>query len=288
MGAITGDFSNKSLITRYLSRTSQAAFWVFSLAAGGVMVWAWWVRDYQYLRADSGVGYALGIVGVSLMTILLLYPLRKRLRFMRGWFKLGSWFRLHMLLGVLGPLCILLHSNFRLGSTNSTVALGCMLLVAGSGLIGRYLYGKFHFGLYGQQVGLHELKSDLDFFYQELESSGMPGEQQQQLRDLYTGCCDIIASQRQAVSLRQLLQQRRWLRRMSRSALGAAGGDTVVAGSPLKAMGNHQRALAALLDKLAGLRLFERLFGLWHVIHIPVFILMIITAIIHVFVVNWY
>ena len=105
-----------------------------------------------------------------MMVVLLLYPLRKRLRFMRGWLKLGSWFRLHMLLGVLGPLCILLHCNFRLGSTNSTVALACMLLVAGSGLIGRYLYGKFHFGLYGQQVGLHELKSDLDYIYRELET----------------------------------------------------------------------------------------------------------------------
>jgi hypothetical protein len=282
VGALTGDSSNQSLIARYLARTSRAAFWVFSLSAGGVMVWAWWVRDYQYLRADSGIGYALGIVGVVLMTILLLYPLRKRMRFMRGWFKLGSWFRLHMLLGVLGPLCILLHSNFRLGSTNSTVALGCMLLVAGSGLVGRYLYGKFHFGLYGQQVGLHELKSDLDFFYQELELSGMADEQGQQLRELYRGCCDIIESQRQAVSLRQLLRQRRWLRQMTRTALPA------VAGSTTKAMGNHQRALAALLDKLAGLRLFERLFGLWHVIHIPVFVLMIITTIIHVFVVHWY
>jgi hypothetical protein len=46
--------------------------------------------------------------------------------------------------------------------------------------------------------------------------------------------------------------------------------------------------MVALLDKLAGLRLGERLFGLWHVIHIPVFILMVVTAIIHIFVVHWY
>ncbi|MEZ5571403.1 MAG: hypothetical protein R3E64_05200 [Halioglobus sp.] len=288
MGAITGDFSNQSQLTRYLAGSSRAGFWTFSLLVAAVMAWAWWVRDYQYLRAESGIGYALGIVGASLMGILLLYPLRKRLRFMRNWFRLGNWFRLHMLLGVLGPLCILLHSNFRLGSPNSTVALTCMLLVAGSGLIGRYLYGKFHFGLYGQQVSLQNLKTDLDFFYREIEGSTQPAEQRRQLETLYTGCCDIIDSQRQRVSLRQLLRQRRWLRGMSRTALSAPKGRAAATGGADRALANHQRALIALLDKLAGLRLFERLFGLWHVMHVPVFVLMIITVIVHIVVVHRY
>merc|ERR1711879_716280 len=59
--------------------------------------------------------------------------------------------------GVLGPTLILFHSNFSLGSTNSRVALFCMLLVAGSGLIGRYLYSRIHFGLYGKRASLVEL-----------------------------------------------------------------------------------------------------------------------------------
>jgi hypothetical protein len=285
MGALTGDFRRKSPVGLYLATSPRAAFWVFSLCAGGIMLWAWWIRDYRYLQAESGVGYALGIIGASLMTILLLYPLRKRLRFMRGWFNLSAWFRLHMLLGVLGPLCILLHSNFRLGSTNSTVALVCMLLVAGSGLIGRYLYGKFHYGLYGQQVELQQLKADLDSIYQKLEFSALAGEQREPLQQLYTGCCEIIDSQRQVVSLRQLLRQRRWLRHKTRQVLTVKARTAV---GPDLALGNLQRALAALLDKLAGLRLFERLFGLWHVVHIPVFLLMIVTAIVHIFVVHWY
>ncbi len=284
MGAITGEISRKTPLARYLASPSRLAFRLFALVAGAAMLWAWWVRDYRYLQAESGAGYALGIIGGSLMLILLLYPLRKRLSIMRDWLNLQSWFRLHMLLGVLGPLCILLHCNFSLGSANSSVALVCMLLVAGSGLVGRYLYGKFHFGLYGQQVGLQELKTDLDYFYQHLETSSLPHGQQQQLQELYLGCGKIIDSQRQGVSLRQLIGQRRWLRSMTREVLsgnsGGAAADVM--------LGEHQRALAALLDKLAGLRLFERLFGLWHVVHIPVFLLMIVTAIVHIFVVHWY
>jgi hypothetical protein len=287
MGALTGDFTKQPLIARYLASTPRVAFWLFSFATGAIMLWAWWVRDYHYVRAESGVGYALGIVGASLMTILLLYPLRKRLRFMQSWLNITSWFRLHMVLGVLGPLCILLHSNFQLGSTNSTVALTCMLLVAGSGLIGRYLYGKFHYGLYGQQVGLQQLKADLDSIYKTLEQECLQDQQKQQLQALHLGCDKIIASQRQTVSLRQLISQRRWLRKTARQILPAMSRGAA-AGSSHQVLVEHQRALAALLDKLAGLRLFERLFGLWHVVHIPVFLLMVVTAIVHIFVVHWY
>lgn len=284
MGVKSGEISTKALTSRYLSSTPRAAFRLFALLTTTAMAWAWWVSGNRYLQAESGVGYALGIVGGSLMLILLLYPLRKRMRLMRDWLNLKTWFQLHMLLGVLGPLCILLHSNFRLGSTNSTVALVCMLLVAGSGLVGRYLYGKFHFGLYGQQVGLLQIKTDLDSFYQQLEMSSLESQEKQQLEELYQGCGKIIDSQRQAVSLRQLIRQRSWLRSMSQQVRAGA----TVASRENQMLVEQQRALSALLDKLAGLRLFERLFGLWHVAHIPVFILMLITAIVHVFVVHWY
>lgn len=287
MGAISGDFTRKTPIARYLSSSPRAAFRVLALLVAAVMGWAWWVRDYRYLEAESGAGYALGIIGASMMVVLLLYPLRKRLRFMRGWLQLRHWFSLHMLLGVLGPLCILLHCNFSLGSTNSNVALASMLLVAGSGLVGRYLYGKFHFGLYGQQIGLQQLKTDLDYIYRELKTSSLANPEQAGVKALYDDCSEIIESQRRKVSFRELIGQRRRLRRMSRLALSAiAINDTTAA--TRKQLDDHRRALAALLDKLAGLRLFERLFGLWHIVHIPVFLLMIVTVIVHIVVVHWY
>jgi hypothetical protein len=287
MGAISGDFSRKSQLAHYLSNTPRTAFRIFAVLVAAAMLWAWSVRDYRYLEAESGIGYALGIIGASLMVILLLYPLRKRLRLMRGWLNLKSWFRLHMLLGVLGPLCILLHCNFRLGSTNSNVALASMLLVAGSGFVGRYLYGKFHFGLYGQQIGLQQLRTDLDYIFQQFATSPLADPQRHGLQALYEGCVNIIDSQRQKVSFRQLVVQRRWLRRMTREALAGTATDSATA-SARQQLDELRRALAALLDKLAGLRLFERLFGLWHIVHIPVFLLMVVTAIVHIFVVHWY
>jgi len=99
----------------------------------------WLLRDLQLYSPAEGVGYWMGIIGGSLMLTLLLYPLRKRIKFLH---KLGPtkyWFQMHMVLGLIGPLLILYHCNFQLGSFNSQVALYCMVLVAGSGIIGTAL-----------------------------------------------------------------------------------------------------------------------------------------------------
>lgn len=281
MQAASSSDLDQRVTGRYLARAPRLAFHVFGLLVVVLMIYAWSARDLRYLQAESGLGYALGIVGGSLMLLLLMYPLRKRLRFMRSWLTLPTWFRLHMLLGVLGPCCILLHCNFRLGSTNSSVALAAMLLVAGSGLIGRYLYGKFHYGLYGEQIRLKQLAEDLDAFYGGVHRTGLSADVEKELSAIYRGCRQILERQQQAISLRALLRQRGWLRSRKRHLARVAsstGGELEV----------HFRALTALLERLAGFRLFERLFALWHVVHIPVFLLMVVTAITHVLVVHWY
>jgi hypothetical protein len=64
------------------------------------------------------------------------------MRSLRTFGSVVFWFRLHMTLGLIGPTLILFHANFRLGSLNSNVAMFAMLLVAASGIVGRYLYRK--------------------------------------------------------------------------------------------------------------------------------------------------
>ena len=68
------------------------------------------------------------------------------------------WFAVHMVLGIGGPVLVLAHSTFHMRSTNAAVALICMLVVAGSGIIGRFLYVKVHRGLYGEKLSLQELQ----------------------------------------------------------------------------------------------------------------------------------
>ena len=42
------------------------------------------------------------------------------------------------------------------------------------------------------------------------------------------------------------------------------------------------------LRRAAAFKLYERLFSLWHILHLPLFIMMIITAVIHIFAVHLY
>jgi len=56
---------------------------LFSAAIIALLVAGWLNRDDYYLTAEFGLGYVLGIVGGSMMLLLLLYPLRKRSRAMR-------------------------------------------------------------------------------------------------------------------------------------------------------------------------------------------------------------
>jgi len=113
-----------------------------------VIIYAGWIMSEQrYLVAESGIGYWLGIIGGSMMLLLLVYPLRKK---NPKWRFLGSikfWFRFHMVLGVVGPVLVIFHSGYHLGSLNGSVAFISMLIVASSGLIGRYLYRRIHHGL---------------------------------------------------------------------------------------------------------------------------------------------
>ena len=133
---------------------------IFYLVIVLILFSGWQGRSQGYLTPEQGPGYALGIIGGLLMLLLLLYPLRKHMRWTRLLGPVRHWFRAHMLMGVIGPVCILYHCNFRLGSMNGNIALFSMLLVALSGLTGRYFYTRIHYGLYGQKADLALLGSD--------------------------------------------------------------------------------------------------------------------------------
>jgi len=114
-----------------------------------------------YLTPEAGVGYGLGVLGAVIMLTLLLYPLRKRWRALQRWGAVRNWFRVHMILGIVGPVCIALHCGLRPGAANSRIALVAMSLVVASGIVGRYIYAQIHHGLYGSRASLVELSLEL-------------------------------------------------------------------------------------------------------------------------------
>ena len=112
--------------------------WIYlfiTLATLGV----WGLSRQNLFKAGDDVGYWIAVAGGLMMLALLSYPLRK---YVRAFSRLGSikgWFLVHMMLGICGPLLILLHSNFEIGSLNAGVAFFSMVIVALSGVVGRFL-----------------------------------------------------------------------------------------------------------------------------------------------------
>jgi hypothetical protein len=254
-----------------------------------VLYFGWAQRSDNYLSAETGAGYLLGIIGGSLMLTLLLYPVSKRVELLTRWIPIRYWFGIHMLFGILGPVMILFHSNFQLGSTNSTIAMISMLLVAGSGLVGRYIYTNIHHGLYGSRITLNELKQEAaDNHVELLNMYGMDEVLNTRLKKMedkvlqpYTG---LMTSLFHVISLAINTHS------LKRSVMNLVkeGYDKEKPLSDNKIVVDSVNRYTLALRKTAAFRVYERLFSLWHILHLPLFIMMIITAVIHVFAVHMY
>ncbi len=124
---------------------------VWTTVVAALLYWGLHAHLERYITPHRGFGYSLGIVGGSMMALLLIYSARKRAAWLSWIGTIPAWFQIHMVLGVVGPILILFHCNFHLGASNSNVALICMLLVAGSGVVGRYIYTRLHARMDGHQ-----------------------------------------------------------------------------------------------------------------------------------------
>ncbi len=275
--------------SRRLPRPSHVGLWL-SLAA---IVAGYMVPTEIYLSPQDGFGYVLGIIGGSMMLALLIYPARKRMPSLAVIGSVKVWFRIHMVLGILGPLAILYHSNFSLGATNSNVALFCMLVVSSSGLVGRYLYTRIHHGLYGQRATLRELASDAENLRQQSGALKMlPGLMDAvELAEKHIGAPAPLVIRPVLAALRQRGEKRR-LARLVRSAVAMAATRSPVLRQECERFTQvasgyiSTRLLAA--RRVAEFEASEKLFAAWHVLHLPLFFMLVIVGVVHVVAVHVY
>jgi hypothetical protein len=233
-----------------------------------------------------------------MMLALLLYPLRKHVSFLSKLGAMRHWFRFHMLLGIGGPTLILLHSKFTIGSLNAGVAMGCMVLVAGSGVIGRFMYRRIHHGLYGRRATLQEMQAQLGTQEGEVRSKfhfaprvetrlkafGDLAHSRPEgfLRSTWQFLTiSLRARHVRSQCMRDLKKilgshatQRGWERDKLRRRLAAAG---QMISTYLEAA-RHAAQFSA----------YERLFSLWHILHVPFVFMLVISGVVHVIAVHMY
>jgi hypothetical protein len=289
--------------TNAASRTRQTLslethFSRFVLVAVIATAIAGWLHRDRLPSPEEGLGYTLGIGGSVMMLVLLIYPLRKRLHAARWLGSVGVWFRLHMLLGLLGPLAILYHARFEYSATNSGIALWAMLIVVASGLTGRFIYVHVHRGYSQGRLEARELLDELTELRSLLDADSETGhhavERLARLEQLALAKRQTLAADATAmlvIGIRSRILYRQ-LRRMIHDELAA---NDVIGRLPAPELSSLRRAIAghvarylAAMRALCSFAFYTRLFRAWHYLHLPLFLFLLVTAILHILAVHMY
>lgn len=252
--------------------------------ATAIIAWIGWHAAIGAYTPGRGFGHALGIAGASVMAVLLLYPLRKHVGLLRNWVPLKQWFAMHVVCGIAGPLLVLFHTGFRLRSLNATVAVASMVLVAVSGVVGRFLYRKIHHGLNVARAASQDMQGALarELAQAERVAGPLPAVRLELARFAAVASRPLAGWRARvfhflAFGFRRALAQRR--------ISGALGQVPLERRSPARAqLASLERASCDALQamqRIAQFAAYERLFSLWRILHVPLVFMLVISAIVH-------
>lgn len=268
---------------------STVLFVVWVAIAGGALFWG---LDYYVLspeeRAFSSlallfsptgvVGHGLGIVGTAMIVIGVVgYGARKRLAALSRLGELRYWLKLHIFLCTLGPFLVVLHTTFKFGGIVS-IAFWSMVVVVVSGVFGRYVYVRIPKTLNGRFLSLEAVRERAEELSARLrELAGLSGQElgvvfgtpRLETPNTLTGALthalrEDLSSRARRYRAHLLLRRRGLPANLRREVLALA------------------REESRTLQQAVLLRPFQRLFGYWHVFHLPLAALMFAILGVHI------
>ena len=233
---------------------------------------------HDLYKPSGRVGLLLGAAG-SLMIIVGVasYSLRKRIHWLARLGKLRGWLQFHIFLCTLGPFLVLLHTSFRVGGLVS-IAFWSMVVVVLSGVFGRYVYARIPKTLGGRFVTRQEVeRSQADLVTAMRAEPGVSEPILETLLHLSTPHRPAGFGDALRLALTYDLTRRRVERdvmhRMTRLPLDAAAQHRVA---------EMLRAHRDRAQHLALMQAFQKLFGYWHVFHLPLAIVMFLIMLVHI------
>lgn len=245
---------------------------------------------HAYLKPSGAIGLRLGMFGVLLFLFIFLYPLRKKWAWLGRQGSSRRWLDFHVLLGLLAPVVVTFHSSFKFSGI-AGVAYWIMIVVALSGVVGRYIYAQIPRSLNSAELSLQEAQEQSLRLATQLKNTGILSS-----RDV-DGLLRLPDVRRvQSISLigvlwRMLLfdlgfpfriwrlrQKMLWSQRKWWSLVGLGRGENAVLEGAIS-MARDQTLLA---KKIVFLSKSHRMLHLWHIIHRPFSYSFAVLASIHV------
>ncbi len=254
------------------------------LFIGGQHYW-----DERYYIPEEGLGYFLGLTGGIIMLLAMAYSMFKYLPSLRKKIKIKAWLNLHIAMGLVGPLLIYFHSTFRIGSLNGGIALISMSLVLLSGIIGRYLYSKTHYGLGGRKAKLgelHKLLNDENSLLHSPRLNNFTQNVMSHTRTLFQATWELFS-----YSIRSRWVYFRVKKELLQILKKAAADNNLTQKEyrlQKRIIKKQVRTYLILLHKVSLFKLYERFFAFWRHAHVPLLFLLLASGIVHVIAVHMY
>ena len=245
---------------------------------------------HDYLKPSGTIGLRLGMFGFLLFLFIFLYPLRKKWAWLGRQGSSRRWLDFHVLLGLLAPVVITFHSSFKFSGI-AGVAYWIMVVVALSGVVGRYIYAQIPRSLTSAELSLQEAQEQSLRLTAQLKTTGilsqrdidgllrLPNLKQVESISMLGALAKMLAFDigfpLRVWRLRQkmLWSQRRWW-----SLVGVGRTENAVLERAI-ATAREQTLLA---KKILFLSKSHRMLHLWHIIHRPFSYSFAVLASIHV------
>lgn len=245
---------------------------------------------HQTLRPNGFVGLTLGILGSILFCNIFLYSVRKHWAWLRMRGSNRHWLNFHVLMGLTAPLVIAFHAAFRFHGL-AGMAFWIMVVVALSGVVGRYLYSQIPRNLNAAELSLDEARKEQEKLTLALAAQKLfsdrdlaPLFQLPSKERVANEFLPLLALSLIALDVRRFV----YVAKLRRKALGW-GGSLATVGGLLNSQ-THEienvillaRRQAAMSKRILFLSRSQKVFHLWHVVHKPFSYSFMVLAIIHI------
>lgn len=280
-------------------------WWASALAAAALIV-ALLLDGYSYytlplaervreatharFRPSGTLGLKLGVISAILFLCIYLYPIRKRWAWLRSIGNTRNWLDFHILMGVVAPVLVTLHSSFRFHGL-AGIAFWIMWTVTLSGFVGRYFYGQIPRHVTAAEMNLEEIERTSEevkarlreqqlFTEKELETVlQMPDREAIGSMSLFSALWTMFT----------LDMRRPWrVSRLRRRSMSVAqrvlslGGLLRLGGHDLEQVISLVRKQAWISTKVQFLGRTQQVFHLWHVVHRPFSYSFAVLVLIHI------
>lgn len=232
-----------------------------------------------HYKPSRSIWHKIGWIGSFMMCLLMLYSVRKRVHRFHNLGPLKYWLRIHIFLGLTGPLLVFYHTTFKFKGIVAT-SFWSMVITVCFGILGRYIYSKIPHSISGADLKVNDIDKMVEGLDKEL-GKYMEKQRVERMISILTSA----GEDEELPPLKALLFYVKYdltsflrMRKLKRSLK-----------KEYKITGTLRKKIIALFKKKSTLnrrrkllKTSQMLLNYWHVVHIPLAILMFTIMFIHI------